>query len=222
MGEWRTGECGQARPFNVFWDLIWPIPASKSRPDPGKFAGKFYRGEEPENESDALIAERLAIFHEENANAVAECPIDNVSMTEAGCYHRNVRGTPWPVFSDYQRAELFPGKKGHCQTWFFQEQWMHCVGQLGEDHPTCKKARWYRDTNKGVLQKERYDEWMELGHFDGVMKWGTKSRRSFLPQYQNVKKNIPGAYEFFQSEMYLSKYSPDGKGEWIWPAVLAD
>lgn len=76
-------------------------------------------------------------------------------------------------------------------------QWLHCIGNWGEEHSMCKKQRWYVEKFMHDWWLEKWDEKKALGHFDYVILYGVKPFKSFEPHYKPVKKNRKGAYEFW-------------------------
>jgi len=81
-------------------------------------------------------------------------------------------------------------------------QWLHCVGNWGEEHSMCKKARWYAEKMVHEHYLEKWDEKKKLGHFDYTILYGALPWKGFVPTYQPVKKNRPGAYEFWLSREF--------------------
>ena len=88
-------------------------------------------------------------------------------------------------------------------------QWLHCVGNWGEEHPTCKKQRWYVERFMPDVWLEKWDEKKALGHFDHSILYGAKPFKGFTAQYQPVKKNRKGAYEFWLDRDFEPLYSDD-------------
>jgi len=237
MGERRGSEtCGQAKPLMI-WQMFLDGPTTNGRPlDPKKFEGKWYGGsDEPENEFDqmVMIAKEGTLEgkwgYEKWANVAQKLGYkdDNTywsdymvksSQAKLPRFQNNM-----PHFTDFTPNAAFEVAKDRTR-WhaWLRVQWAHCVGNLGEDHPTCRKARWYYEYLCGPYYKNYHDELQELGHLDVALKYGMKPRVSFLPQYQPVKKNIPGGYEFYNSETYLNAYNPEGEGEIMFPFGFKD
>ena len=92
-------------------------------------------------------------------------------------------------------------------------QWLHCVGNWGEEHSMCKKMRWYVERFMSDFWLEKWEEKRALGHFDHVLLYGVKPYKDFRAKYQPVKKNRKGAYEFWQDRDFEPLYS-DECGEW--------
>ena len=88
-------------------------------------------------------------------------------------------------------------------------QWLHCVGNWGEEHSMCKKARWYLEKMMHEPVLERMDEKKKLGHYDYTILYGAKPWKGFNPVYQPVKTVRPGAYEFWQSRDFKALYTLD-------------
>ena len=92
----------------------------------------------------------------------------------------------------------------HRTTLQLQQQYDHCVGQLGEDHPTCQKAGWYLNNDGGVLHKELYTELKELGHYDYVHKWGVKPRRRYaILVLLRLSTSLSEAHQHYYGPTYL-------------------
>eukprot|EP01064_Diplonema_japonicum_P038940 TRINITY_DN9625_c2_g1_i1.p1 TRINITY_DN9625_c2_g1~~TRINITY_DN9625_c2_g1_i1.p1 ORF type:complete len:226 (+),score=26.31 TRINITY_DN9625_c2_g1_i1:55-732(+) len=216
MGEKREGICGKAAPANPFWDAVVPFTFSKPEPDASKFAQKWFDGTggEPDSGSpDELVLKMKARFEERNAEHLEKYPLGNIVEKKMGVRHKNPRAVATPVFSDFKRAEYVPGYDYMKLNRFRLDQWNHCVGSLGAEHDTCRKAEWYYRTMSISPIMSFYEEMEELGHFDTSRMWGVKNRRSFIPVYQPVKMNIPGAYEYYRSKHYLDNFDAEGDGE---------
>jgi cytochrome c oxidase subunit 6b len=154
---------------------------------------------------------------------------------------------PHPETRKYKisRDELFPGNMPHFtdfndprfahsaggnnsgnnmkQSWLAYFQWAHCVGNWGEDHSMCKKARWY-------LERMMFDSWLEkheekraLGHYDYTIHYGAAPWRHFVAHYQPVKKNRPGLYEFWKDRDFQPVLDVQEAGDWrIHAPILHD
>ena len=88
-------------------------------------------------------------------------------------------------------------------------QWLHCVGNWGEDHSMCKKARWYVERMMHEWWLEKWDEKKKLGHFDYTILYGAKPWKHFEPLYQPVKKNRKGAYEYWLDRDFEPLYDAE-------------
>ncbi|KNH03611.1 cytochrome c oxidase subunit VI [Perkinsela sp. CCAP 1560/4] len=117
-------------------------------------------------------------------------------------YRRPERTFHLPHFTDFQDPRFAHamgcGKIG-MQGWLLYHQWLHCVGNWGEDHSMCKKARWYCEKLVHEETMEVYDKKKQLGFYDRTILYGQKPFHGFVPSYQPVKKNRPGAYEWWLS-----------------------
>eukprot|EP01059_Diplonema_ambulator_P031650 TRINITY_DN587_c0_g1_i2.p1 TRINITY_DN587_c0_g1~~TRINITY_DN587_c0_g1_i2.p1 ORF type:complete len:252 (+),score=55.13 TRINITY_DN587_c0_g1_i2:85-756(+) len=223
MGEKREGICGKAQPLNPLWDAFFPYFFTKPEPDPMKFEGKWFFDTDGVPEGpDALLQLRKEKFIEKHADVIEQNPLENIQEKKMGTRHRLPRPDAIPHFSDYRRAEYCPGYDIMKFARFRLDQLNHCIGNLGEDHPTCKKAAWYYRTQNIIPYHTFNEEMEELGHFDTARKWGIKNRRSFIPLYQPVKQNIPGAFEFYRSKRYLDAYDPEGEGEIAFPFTFVE
>lgn len=92
-------------------------------------------------------------------------------------------------------------------------QWLHCIGNWGEEHSMCKKQRWYVERMMQDFWLEKWEEKRKLGHFDYTTLYGIKPWRGFEPLYQPVKKNRKGAYEFWLDRNFEPLWNPDA-GNW--------
>eukprot|EP00759_Apiculatamorpha_spiralis_P047647 PhF_6_TR4325/c1_g1_i1/m.5830/K02267/COX6B; cytochrome c oxidase subunit 6b len=90
-------------------------------------------------------------------------------------------------------------------------QWLHCVGNWGKDHPMCKKQRFYAEKFLFEPILEKLDERLKLGFYDYTVLYGAKPWKQFVPTYQPVKKNRPGAYEFWLSRDFQPMFSSECK-----------
>ncbi|CBH14938.1 cytochrome oxidase subunit VI [Trypanosoma equiperdum] len=88
-------------------------------------------------------------------------------------------------------------------------QWLHCVGNWGEEHSMCKKMRWYVERMMQEVWLEKWEEKRALGHFDHVLLYGVKPWKDFEPLYQPVKTNRKGAYEFWLDRDFEPLYDAD-------------
>lgn len=93
-------------------------------------------------------------------------------------------------------------------------QWLHCVGNWGEEHSMCKKARFYAERMLHDHFLEKLDEKKALGHFDYTILYGAAPWKGFKALYQPVKKNRPGAYEFWQSRDFENLLDHSDAGDW--------
>eukprot|EP00758_Cryptobia_borreli_P003041 Tbor_TRINITY_DN3480_c0_g1::TRINITY_DN3480_c0_g1_i1::g.3727::m.3727 len=114
-----------------------------------------------------------------------------------------------PHFSDWTEPRLantYNKTKNGNLNYF---QWLHCIGNWGEDHSMCKKMRWYLERTMHEWWLEKWEEKRALGHFDYVTQYGMKPYNGFIPLYQPVKKNRKGAYEFWQDRDFEPLYTDD-------------
>jgi cytochrome c oxidase subunit 6b len=88
-------------------------------------------------------------------------------------------------------------------------QWLHCIGNWGEEHSMCKKMRWYVERMMHETWLEKWEEKRALGHFDHTVLYGVKPWKEFEPLYQPVKKNRKGAYEYWLDRNFEPLYDPD-------------
>jgi cytochrome c oxidase subunit 6b len=86
-------------------------------------------------------------------------------------------------------------------------QWLHCIGNWGEDHSMCKKVRWYVERMIHEQYLEKIEERRALGHFDGTILYGLKPYKQFEAQYVPVKTVRKGAYEFWKDRDFEPLYS---------------
>ncbi|KAJ9447346.1 cytochrome C oxidase subunit VI [Diplonema papillatum] len=225
MGERReSAMCGKAEP--ITWLKYFRITAARNEPSPQKFEGTWFDGEEPEG-YDAVLQKLLETKKEKLSDYMAETgfKFDNITQTK---YLRNSpemrlpRPQAWPMFSDFQQMGFTISYDRSKYTYYLLTQYNHCVGNLGEDHPTCRKAEWYYKKATPPVYGDFYEEMGELGHWDLAKKWGAKPRTSFMPNYQPVKQNIPGAYEFFRSQDYMDAFNAEGEGEISYPVAFSE
>ena len=73
----------------------------------------------------------------------------------------------------------------------------------------CKKAYWYARKMLFDHIFERFEERRKLGHYDYTLLYGAKPWPEFVPYYQPVKKNRPGAYEFWLSRDHEPLFAED-------------
>eukprot|EP00659_Diplonema_papillatum_P015730 gene15730-24028_t len=90
--------------------------------------------------------------------------------------HRMPRGEAWPVFSDMRPPEFAVAYDSMKEMKYYHDQYQHCAGSLGDDHPTCRKAEWYYMRSRSPVLGGFYEEMGELGHWDTMRKWGVKPR----------------------------------------------
>mmetsp|Transcript_21333 Transcript_21333/g.33172 ORF Transcript_21333/g.33172 Transcript_21333/m.33172 type:complete len:177 (-) Transcript_21333:26-556(-) len=104
-----------------------------------------------------------------------------------------------PHFTDFNDARFaHASDSGHVQMqgYHLYNQWLHCVGNWGEEHSMCKKARWYVVKNSHPKVIKPLDQKKNMGMFDRTLLYGLDPYPGFVPTYQPVKKNRPGAYEW--------------------------
>jgi cytochrome c oxidase subunit 6b len=110
-------------------------------------------------------------------------------------------------------------KQSHLQ--YFQ--WAHCVGNWGEEHSMCKKARWYLERMMHDFWLEKYEEKRALGHYDYTIHYGAAPWQHFEPHYQPVKKNRKGLYEFWNDRNFTPIMDHEECGDWrIHAPILHD
>ena len=116
-----------------------------------------------------------------------------------------------PHFTDFFDARWAhsEGGKSFTQPWLMYYQWLHCVGNWGEEHSMCKKARWYCHALMHETDLETMDKKKKLGFYDHVVLYGKKPFRGFEPHYKPVKKNRPGAYEWWLARDFEPLSSED-------------
>ena len=88
-------------------------------------------------------------------------------------------------------------------------QWLHCIGNWGEDHSTCQKLRWYVERTLPENLRRIYDEKKAIGRYDYTILYGAKPWPGFEPLYQPVKKNHKGAYEFWKDRDFEQIIEPE-------------
>ena len=76
-------------------------------------------------------------------------------------------------------------------------QWLHCIGNWGEEHSMCKKMRWYVERTMHEWWLDKFEDKRKLGFFDHTIHYGIKPYQGFVALYKPVKKNRKGAYEFW-------------------------
>eukprot|EP01064_Diplonema_japonicum_P030140 TRINITY_DN5046_c0_g1_i1.p1 TRINITY_DN5046_c0_g1~~TRINITY_DN5046_c0_g1_i1.p1 ORF type:complete len:232 (+),score=62.74 TRINITY_DN5046_c0_g1_i1:55-750(+) len=215
MGEKRESVvCGKAQPV-TFLSYFTGInnTAYGPEPNPAKFEDKWYGEDGPDGPQEVLLKAKEK-YETKYADHMEKSgwALDNVTMTK-GCVNSSTLRMPRPEtnpgFTDFQQHGYLVSYCRAKYSYFLLQQLNHCIGSLGEDHPTCQKAAWYYMKGTPSPFASFYEEMGELGHWDTQKKWGVKPRRSFLPFYQPVKENIPGAYEFFRSKNYLDTYDPE-------------
>lgn len=106
-------------------------------------------------------------------------------------------GGSLPEFSDFNDPRYSSTQNRQKMGIMMWWQWIHCVGNWGEDHSMCKKTRWYLEKFMPEYWLEKWEERKALGHYDEVLLYGIKPFKEFVPLYQPVKKNRKGAYEFW-------------------------
>ena len=125
-----------------------------------------------------------------------------------------------PHFSDFNDprfAHTHGGATGSNQMkqhFLMYFQWAHCVGNWGEEHSMCKKARWYVEKMIPDWWLEKYDDKRKLGHYDYTIVYGAAPWQHFEPHYQPVKKNRPGMYEFWKDRDFVPLVDHEGAGDW--------
>lgn len=102
-------------------------------------------------------------------------------------------------------------------------QWLHCVGNWGEEHSMCKKARWYVERMMPDFYLEKMDEKKNLGHYDYTMVYGAAPWEGFKAEYQPVKKNRKGLYEFWADRNFEPVLDHEKADDWrVHAPVLHD
>ena len=146
MGDLRgTVEYGHAKPFNLL--KLFGLLRPTGEPQPSKFEGKWFGGEDPEGADEValqLYEKRSELQADEEQKLGFKR--DNISQMKHRVMSSDMaqpRPMSGPMFSDYRVGSYVYGYNMKPQADHRHEQWHHCVGQLGEDHPTCQKANWY-------------------------------------------------------------------------------
>jgi cytochrome c oxidase subunit 6b len=101
-------------------------------------------------------------------------------------------------------------------------QWLHCVGNWGEEHSMCKKMRWYVERMIHEQYLEKIEERRALGHFDHTLLYGLKPWKAFEVQYQPVKTVRKGAYEFWKDRDFEPLYTPEAANWMLSAPILHD
>ncbi|EPY41093.1 cytochrome c oxidase subunit 6b [Angomonas deanei] len=114
-----------------------------------------------------------------------------------------------PLFSDFNDPRFAFANNKNKNGILSYYQWLHCIGNWGEEHSMCKKMRWYVERMIHEHWLEKWDEKRALGHFDHTVLYGAKPWKDFEPLYQPVKKNRKGAYEFWLDRDFEPLYDPD-------------
>ena len=124
-----------------------------------------------------------------------------------------------PHFTDFgdQRFAHVIGMNGGNTTkqgFLHYFQWIHCVGNWGEEHSMRKKQRWYLERAMPDFWLERYEEKRKLGHYDYTLNYGAAPWKGFEPLYKPVKKNRKGPYEFWQDRDFEPLIDHEEAGDW--------
>ena len=118
-----------------------------------------------------------------------------------------------PHFNDFTdpRFSMSTGGNGQCQQLGVRMylQWIHCIGEWGEEHSMCKKVRWYVERMMDEFWLEKWDEKKAVGMYDHTLFYGIYPYPGFVPLYQPVKKNHKGAYEFWADRDFEPLYDPE-------------
>lgn len=111
-----------------------------------------------------------------------------------------------PHFSDFNEPRFASNcnKSKVGMTMYFQ--WLHCIGNWGEDHSMCKKARWYLERMMHEPMLEKWEERRALGHFDHTTQYGVRPYKEFVALYKPVKTVRKGAYEFWADRNFEPLY----------------
>lgn len=121
-------------------------------------------------------------------------------------------------FNDPRFAHTHGGSGGSGntmkQSWLAYFQWAHCVGNWGEEHSMCKKARFYLERMMHDFWLEKHEEKRALGHYDYTIHYGAAPWQGFEPHYQPVKKNRPGLYEFWADRNFEPILDHETAGDW--------
>ncbi len=130
---------------------------------------------------------------------------------------------PLPHFTDFQDDGLGP-TLGRLEKvglyWYYQ--WLHCAGNWGEEHSMCRKMRWYTEKVMHEHWWNMVEEKRKLGFFDYTLLYGYKPFREFVPWYRPVKKNRPGAYEFWLARDFEDIIAEDAADFKVHAPVLHD
>lgn len=231
MGNDKRGseEFGFAEPMT--WIKYWGLQKSTrmgTEPNPAKFEGKWFGGQDPEGADELvqnLYQKRAEQPHRAEHDEKTGMKYDNVYLTKYAAQTSEakfIRDPAGPVFTDFAQMGYTVSYCRMKYTQFLHTQLAHCIGNLGEDHPTCQKAAWYKAIGTPSVAAAWFEEADELGHFDLTKKYGLKPHASFLPFYQPVKTQIPGAYEFYRSKSYLDGYSPEGDNDITFPIQFVE
>ena len=126
-----------------------------------------------------------------------------------------------PRFAYTEGGQLGGNKTKQAHLHYFQ--WIHCVGNWGEEHSMCKKQRWYLERAMPDFWLERYDEKKALGHFDYTLLYGAAPWKGFVPLYKPVKKIRKGAYEFWKDRDFEPIIDSEEGADWrIHAPILHD
>lgn len=209
-GSRREGQAG--KPDTMWLSFFWDYGHQRgAKPNPKKFENIWNDGEETPNDFDKTVlslrmkgedpeclewqGDETQLRHRKK---YPNWSIDNVYWrhycvnSAQGIHHQRSRK---PITQDnYNIAYAFQCDQQRAMNWL-RNQLDHCIGNLGEDHPTCKKARWHYETRCERTFMNFFNEMDDIGWFDAQKRWGLKMRASLLPVYQPVKENIPGSYE---------------------------
>jgi cytochrome c oxidase subunit 6b len=93
-------------------------------------------------------------------------------------------------------------------------QWLHCIGNWGEDHSMCKKQRFFVEKMNYDFYLEKFDHKKDLGHFDYTILYGAAPWRGFVAQYQPVKEHRKGMYEYWQDRNFEPLFNHNEAGDW--------
>eukprot|EP00744_Colponema_vietnamica_P004484 GILI01006686.1.p1 GENE.GILI01006686.1~~GILI01006686.1.p1 ORF type:complete len:157 (-),score=44.83 GILI01006686.1:153-623(-) len=127
-----------------------------------------------------------------------------------------------PHFNDFMDGRFSGTQNKQKNGTHLYFQWIHCIGNWGEEHTMCKKMRWYLERMMHEFWLEKWEEKRALGHFDYVTQYGMKPYKEFVPMYQPVKKNRPGAYEFWADRDFEPLYTDDANDWRVHAPVLHD
>ena len=159
--EKRVGEGGKAEPFSYltyFSKMIF----SQSTINPDKHKDRdWFAGEDP---LEVSITMKLLHKHREENQELYEkmgYKLETINQLQTGrgkvgMLHPQEKSNPH--FSDYVQSAYAVSYDRAKYTVFLKDQYNHCVGNLGEDHPTCRKALWYRQQGTPALYAAHYEE----------------------------------------------------------------
>ena len=119
-----------------------------------------------------------------------------------------------PLFTDWFDPRYVSAGNVVMKGWSHYAQWLHCIGNWGEEHSMCQKMRWYLERSvPHEYYLEKMDQRKALGQYDHIIYYGNRPHREFFPLYKPVKKNRKGVYEFWQDRDFEPIWDMD-MGNW--------